>query len=242
MNDTNKTLATTLSSRGWRGAAIVDPGLTPIDWNSWLEVLTKNPASLPGFRQLKQGDDTNVFVTNLPPDLTVVVKHTHRTGLAARLARLVRSSAEAHECRLALALSEAGIPTPRPLALFERTGRTCDSILLTRFVENLRDLDQVVMVELPRRKGPQLPRLKRDLAEQLAKTIADFHRAGFTHRDLKASNILVQLPTNAGTAPSVWLVDLKGVSTSMNSAATILRALTLLAASLLSYRALTHTD
>jgi serine/threonine protein kinase len=69
--------------------------------------------------------------------------------------------------------------------------------------------------------------------------IAAFHRAGFSHRDLKASNILVQLPTDSSAAPAVWLVDLKGVSkdTSTN-AAKELRALTRLAASLLGYRSL----
>jgi len=242
MNATNANLAMSLAASGWRAAAIADPDGAPIDWNSWLETLTTNPESLAGYRQLKQGGCTNVFVTKLSPNLAVVVKHTQRSGIVTRLARLIRPSAEAHECRLGLALSEAGVPTPRPLALFERTGHSCDSLMITRFIDQLRDLDQVVMVELPRRKGPHLPRLKRDLAAQLAKTIADFHRAGFTHRDLKASNILVQLPTEAGSAPSVWLVDLKGVSRRMGSAATQLRALTRLAASLLTYRALTRTD
>lgn len=227
---------------GWR-AAIADASLMTFDWTTWLETLANNPASLPGYRHLKQGADTTVFATHLRPDLPVVVKYTQNQGLFSRIARRIRASAEAREFHIAQALCQHDIPTPQPLAWFERVGRTCDSIFITRFIGDLRDLDQVVMVELPRRKGPELPRLKRALAEQLAKTIAGFHRAGFSHRDLKASNMLVQLPNDAGSLPIVRLVDLKGVTPRSGVyAAEQLRALTRLAASLLGYRSLTRTD
>lgn len=224
---------------GWR-VMIADAHFADFDWNSWLKTLTGNAAALPGYRVLKQGGDTVVLVTDIRPGAAVVVKFSRRKGVLACLSRVIRHSAEAHEFQLSRALTEAGIATPQPVALLERGG---ESVLVTRFVGELRDLDQVALVELPRRRGPGLAKLKRGLVEQLALIIAAFHRAGFSHRDLKASNILVQLPMDSSAAPAVWLVDLKGVSkgTSTN-AAKELRALARLAASLLAYRSLTRTD
>lgn len=237
MNDT--LTARTTAAAGWR-VMIADAQFADFDWNSWLKTLTGNPSALPGYRVLKQGGDTIVLVTDIRSGAAVVVKFSRRKGVFARLASVIRPSAEAHEFHLSRALTAAGIATPQPIALLERGG---ESILVTRFVEELRDLDQVVLVELPRRKGSGWARLKRELAEQLARMIAAFHRAGFSHRDLKASNILVQLPKDSGAAPAVWLVDLKGVSKgTTTNAAKELRALTRLAASLVGYRSLSRSD
>lgn len=222
---------------------MADPALTDFDWSDWLEKLLSNPAGLPGYCVLKEGGDTIVFAARLGPSTPVAVKHSRRSGLAARLARLVRPSAEAQEFQMARVLTERGVATPRPIAWWGRSGSVCHALLVTHRVEYLRDLDQVVMVEVPRRGGSERAELKRRIARTLGRTLADFHRAGFTHRDLKASNILVQLLPEHGANPAIWLVDLKGVSYSPSrSTCREQRALIRLAASLLEHRTLTRTD
>ena len=111
------------------------------------------------------------------------------------------------------ALLDRDIPTARPLALLERrtAGLLRDSILLTETITDSHDLDTMLRLHLTSHPPAVQQRVKRELIERLAHVIRRMHERGFTHRDLKASNILVQWTPNQTDPPGVALIDLDGL-------------------------------
>jgi hypothetical protein len=107
-------------------------------------------------------------------------------------------------------LLDALLPTPRPLAVWhrQRYGISGEGYLLVEKVIDGCDLHQflercVSLAEPRRREAVQ------DQIEQLAHWVSELHRRGWSHRDLKATNILV--PESAsGANPSVNFIDLVG--------------------------------
>jgi tRNA A-37 threonylcarbamoyl transferase component Bud32 len=97
-----------------------------------------------------------------------------------------------------MAMEQAGVPTPRVMAVaVERCWRwPVRAYLLMEFVPRAQPLRQLLMQQ----KGVT-PKQTRQLAEMMAR----LHQAGFTHRDLNATNILF----NAQGEPC--FIDLDGV-------------------------------
>lgn len=110
-------------------------------------------------------------------------------------------------------LQERGLPTPRPLAVFHRRrwGFWCEGYLLTEKISEALNLHQVRQ-RLARLDAATRRPLLRALIDELARLVRTLHQRQLSHRDLKAANILVQLPTVAGQPPRCWLIDLVGVS------------------------------
>ena len=54
-------------------------------------------------------------------------------------------------------------------------------------------------------------RAKDSLIEVIVRLLKRFHAREFVHRDLKAANVLVKLPSDESGAPRAWLVDVDGV-------------------------------
>jgi tRNA A-37 threonylcarbamoyl transferase component Bud32 len=130
------------------------------------------------------------------------------------------------------------LPTPRPLGVWHRrrNGLLREGYLLTEKVHDARDLAAVVSALCA---GPAARRREvlRRLIEQVAALVRELHSRGISHRDLKASNLLVAagpapglLPYQEGLAAAdrgarwlvrsggsasfqeqVWLIDLVGV-------------------------------
>lgn len=100
--------------------------------------------------------------------------------------------------RHGLGLERAGVRTPRVLAAgVERCLRwPVRAYLLTEFVPDAVTLDQYLAAHR---------RLPRELVLRLADLLARLHTQGFSHRDLKASNILFD------RAQQPYLIDLDGV-------------------------------
>ena len=119
-----------------------------------------------------------------------------KRSLSALRARPLRSLAA---FRAAAALLARGLETPEPLAVLETRGfGACEAVLVTRYVEGCGPWDF-----LQRGGGPER------LAETLAHALARLHAAGFRHRDLKASNLLLR-EQESERLVLVW-TDLEGL-------------------------------
>jgi tRNA A-37 threonylcarbamoyl transferase component Bud32 len=97
------------------------------------------------------------------------------------------------------------LPTPRPLAVLHRRRNTlpAEGYLLLEKVPDAHDLHGCLL-KLQALDGTTARARLRDLIEQLAKVTRELHRRGFSHRDLKAANVLVN-------EQGPWLIDLVGV-------------------------------
>jgi heptose I phosphotransferase len=135
---------------------------------------------------------------------------------------LVRTSAALRSWVQGQALRERALPTARPLAVLHRhrrglpgegyllTERIPEAVELSRFVAKLGE--QTVATRQP---------VVRRLIEQVARLVRELHRRNLSHRDLKATNLLVQALRPGDTLsaadfgdPSfgrLWLIDLVGV-------------------------------
>jgi tRNA A-37 threonylcarbamoyl transferase component Bud32 len=123
-----------------------------------------------------------------------VVKSWASEGTAEFLKQCARRSKAKRAALNALELTAAGIPTAAPLAWGVRRGWE----LRARSVLVMEDLAGAV--DLGRWKGDRLPVIGR-----IGRLIGNLHRAGFRHRDLKPTNLLI---TPDG---SPYLIDLDGL-------------------------------
>jgi hypothetical protein len=110
-------------------------------------------------------------------------------------------------------LRERGLPTARPLAVFHRRRRGLwyEGYILFEKVPDALDL-RGVADRLAAADGGTRRRALRPLVEALARLVRELHRRRLSQRDLKASNVLVQLPRAAGEPPRCWLIDLVGMA------------------------------
>lgn len=126
------------------------------------------------------------------------LRHYLRGGKAALLSRdrylflgsrRVRSFAE---FRLLAGMHRAGLPVPRPIAAHYRLdGPTYSANVITEWIGDVRTLASAL-------RQTHVPA---ELMAKVGAVIARFHRAGISHADLNANNILV------GRHGEVWLVD-----------------------------------
>jgi tRNA A-37 threonylcarbamoyl transferase component Bud32 len=124
-------------------------------------------------------------------------------GIKGWIAGWVRSRAR-RSFRMGAALKAAGIRVPDMLAsaIIRTAGSVHLEYLLTREVTNAEPLATWV-------RNPELTEAALNpVLEQLGALLGDFHRAGFSNRDLKGGNVLV---TDPGGNPSLCVVDLDGI-------------------------------
>lgn len=239
-------------------------------WRSELVKLVSDPASLPGYETLKYSKDGEVFRARIEfegrgadPEtqtnaivrtrhLDVIGKHSRVHGLGRRLAAVFGRTRERRNFALGLTLQRASINTATPLALIQRRRPHREAWLVTMYLEDVMDLDQVAMRVLPSLGGRETKRVKGDIIEAIVDTLVRLERNGFTHRDFKASNILVRDVRAAlcsgelersGPSASVWLVDLDGLKRCRwRRVSRKWQPIVRLAASLLDCSAVTHGD
>lgn len=243
---------------GWSGRVVTRrPGAVPQDaicsnlppieqWPVFLNQLTLDPAALPGYAVLKYSEHGEVFRAQLSVGdgaLEVICKQGRVRGFSDRLVSALRASREQRNCDRAMMLLEAGIRTALPLAVVKRRRPGPEAWLVTEFVPGLVDLDEVVLRLLPRMARGQLRRTKDAIVKAIVEMLEQMAGNGLTHRDLKASNILLENWDGAGGPANVWLVDLDGLGRRRFAYGVrrwehVIR----LAASLLSYTAVTRSD
>lgn len=156
------------------------------DWPAWF-----GPARVPLPRAPHKSE-----LAWLETPLGAVVAKRARLGAWKRpLASLgARVNRPERAFRLGCALRLQDFATPEPLAVLGRGG---EAVLVTRYVDGLGPWEFL-------RAGHGLEVLLATLAEALAR----LHAAGFRHRDMKASNLLLQ--TSQGEPRLVW-TDLDGL-------------------------------
>jgi tRNA A-37 threonylcarbamoyl transferase component Bud32 len=134
-------------------------------------------------------------------------------------------------------LRDRCLPTPRPLAVLhrQRHGLLYESYLLMEKVPNARNLRDFV-VALDSRDAAERRIALRSLIDQVAHLARRLHQCQISHRDLKATNLLVN-------GDGVWLIDLVGIRRHLRlSPARRMQNLTRLHASFCQDARLTRTD
>jgi tRNA A-37 threonylcarbamoyl transferase component Bud32 len=107
------------------------------------------------------------------------------------------------------ALLARGIPTARPLAVYEPrpdSGRR-EGYLLTEWLTGAEDV-HIYGWELARRDADDRRRRTRQSARALGRVVGRLHDQGFAHRDLKGNNLLLR---QKGESIEPFLIDLDGL-------------------------------
>ena len=214
-------------------------------WRPWLNQLVADPALLPGYSVLKYSKNGEVFrarfVGRNDKPFDVVCRFSRSDGGGASLFK--RPSHAQRNFRRAVRLLHVGVDTAIPLARFERTSPPGSSWLVTEFVADVVDLDQIVLTLLSHLDRRALRKVKAALSEALVDLFARLYDARLYHRDLKASNILfTHWDGREGTAKTL-LVDLDGLHhRRWWTARRRWQPLVRIAASLRDYPALCRTD
>lgn len=233
----------------WVGSRLAGQTLTAKLWKNWLE--TPGRVDLPADRSrvIKDSPTAGIWRDQLDlPDgssVNVVCKrYGHRHLWKAVVHALGRSRAMSTWQR-GNALLNRMIPTARPLAVIERrrAGLLIDSLVVTEFVEDALDLDTVLTVKLRELEPGHQRTVKDRIIVELSRLLRRLHERGFSHRDLKAPNVMVAWDAEALEPRSVVLVDLDGLRRRRNvSASAELGALARLNVSLDHCKRVTLTD
>jgi tRNA A-37 threonylcarbamoyl transferase component Bud32 len=203
------------SYRRIRGECVAGHAVTDLEPQALASLLANPDAP---FRQaeqplLKDSPSSTVTEVQLPVAgrlRAVIYKRFRITNWTEPLVRSLRRTQALRSWLLGHGLRERGLPTARPLAVFHRhrRGLCQEGYLLMEKVADAADLRTVVA------RLDDDPAARRQilwpLIDQLARVVRELHRRRLAHRDLKASNILVQLP--ASGPPACWLIDLVGVA------------------------------
>lgn len=214
-------------------------------WTAFLEQVTEDVHQLPELRVLKSSPDVEVVQTFLTDEcvrLSVVVKrYNERRRRGWR--RWFTKSLAAGDYRTLQRLRSKGIAVPRPLAAVSSRGSRTHSWLVTEFEDGLIELEQValsLLSQLPARVRPQVRR-------GVVGAVVDFYLAldagELHHRDLKASNLLLQNWGGEGGPTRVWIADVEGFRNGHRRLTVKRRQrLVRLGASLLGYAQFVRTD
>jgi len=209
------------------------------EWRPWLAQLVTDPSALPGYATLKYSKRGEVFRARFPgpgdphaATLDVACRYfpvnetqkrrktqTQKTENGCSFLRFCvsvflcffRPSRASRNLLRARRLLQVGIDTPVPLARIERTTPSRSSWLVTEFVADVVDLDQIVLSLLPQLERRALHKVKSGLVDVAVQLFACLDAARLYHRDLKASNILITNWEGRETRPRPMLVDLDGL-------------------------------
>ena len=217
-----------------------------VEWQSYAERLTGDPSSLPGYRALKYSSDGEMFRARFVASqatIDVVCKRVGRHRPTRRLAAGLARSRLARNFHGAMELLGAGINTALPLAWIARRSGGGEEWLVSQFVPDLVDLDLVALQLMARLEPARRRRTKDAIIDRVVDLLDALEKHRLVHRDLKASNILLQNWDGQREPVRLWIVDLDGLRHQRFwDRGRRHRALVRLGASLASYSAATRTD
>ena len=149
---------------------------------------------------LKEGRTSTVWRIAIDGGRSLIAKRHNRARERGLVRGVLGPSRSMAAFRRGHALLARGIATARPAAAVDRRGggRVRDTLVMTEAVAGEPLSDWL-------RRGPPAAERRR-VVRELARMIRRMHDAGFSHRDLKAPNILI---SPAGGQPV--LVDLDGL-------------------------------
>lgn len=210
------------------------------------ERIISDPSTLEGYSVLKYSKHGDVFRAGVESSgglVEIVGKRSSAVGWRRRLRAMVRLSRARRNFDQAFQLLTVGIPTARPLILLERRRPHCESWIVTEFVPNLVDLDQVVLVEFPKLDRRSAHRAKARVVDSVVDLLIGLQNAGLGHRDFKASNVMLSDYHSTGRDVKAWMLDLDGLySIRWGVESHRWQPVVRLAASLLDYSMVTRTD
>ena len=214
---------------GWRGQVMLacKGGTAPtalagktLSLAQWQQALAQPRRLLEGEQATVVKDSPSVCIVRRPltvgpQTLEVYVKWVRRHRGLRAVWDMVRPGRALRAFRLGHALITRRIPTALPLAVLEQRRRRQlrENILITEAVSGAEPLNRFLQRRLSAGQGPLDAggtRLARQLLWQLGRLLRCLYAAGFAHRDLKASNLVVG--GRAGEPPRIVLVDLDGLS------------------------------
>jgi tRNA A-37 threonylcarbamoyl transferase component Bud32 len=204
-----------LKGPGIRGHAVTD---LPDGIYRALLVDPDEPFHRSNVTWLKNSRSSSVIELNIPlagaPCPVIYKRFKVRSRLEPWLS-LLRQTQALRSWVLGHGLIERCLPTARPLLLIERRrlGVAREAYLLTEKITNACDLHQFVADTIRLPAGERATVL-RNLIESLARLVRKLHDRGLSHRDLKATNVLVKSGTStlsSGPGRSLCLIDVVGV-------------------------------
>ncbi len=221
---------------------------TDEQWRRWLsEPAAWIRAARPAPR-LKDSHTATVWRAQLPVDgkpLEVICKRSlYRTWLK-RLCTCLGRSRDFRTWQKGHALLNRDLPTALPLAVLERrrAGVLIDSLAITEAIPDASDLDALLELHLARVPARHQRRARDQLIGQLVRLFKQLESRGFSHRDMKAANVLVHRTVAGEAPPRLTLIDLTGLSLHRRlSRGRRLQALVRLNVSLDRCRTITLTD
>lgn len=160
---------------------------------------------------IKVEQTTLLVCAQLPIDgrmVPVAYKRVRRRNWLKRLTAVLRGNRARRAWRLAQRMEQLGIATATPLAaIIPRWElRNPDSFLMTAWVEHSCNLDLRLQAF---GESPLSPGHTKAAARSLGRLLGRMHACRISHRDLKASNVLLQ---ETSTDASARIIDLDGAA------------------------------
>ena len=139
----------------------------------------------------------------------VVVKQFRNQGIWAQLRRRLGGSKALKSWRGALAMVEAGVPTPEPVMFVESIAPDGPSFFVTRRLPEFLEARYFLRALNAGREAELFPQVDvRGFLEAVGKTLRRLHDNGIWHRDVSVGNVLVQFKEGQGPEPTIYLIDL----------------------------------
>ncbi len=126
--------------------------------------------------------------------ISVVCKRQIRRKRMAAIWDCLRYSRCVRAWRMAFTMLHRSVPVAQPVAALERRvgPYLADSLLITEEIKPSVNLRAFLTAVLPAFSDKRAREIKLALIDRLAELLRTMHQNGFAHRDMKATNILVQ--------------------------------------------------